>query len=260
MKLATDRPGIGGRVLEGEEQAQARALVGRQARARRGPSRVTSPPLIDVRRVAHQRVGEGRLARAVGAHDRVDLALADRRGRCPGGSRDPASAAGATRRPRMTSCGRWLGLVAHDAGHGSLAGSAGSGGSAVDRRRRSGTRSARVMRLEGAGDRVPDADPQHVDGAAWRDRRAWRAPGRPMAQIIGAIGPSRARRTSLIRIVVGRAAELVAAVRAARADDEAGVAEAHRRAARGRRAAGPPRPRSRPGWPARSRSAARAGP
>ena len=31
-----------------------------------------------VRRVAHQGVGEGRLARAVGAHDRVDLALADR--------------------------------------------------------------------------------------------------------------------------------------------------------------------------------------
>ena len=51
--------------------------------------------------------------------------------------------------------------------------------------------------------------------------------GSSVAQIIGAIGPSRARRTSLIRIGSGGAGELVAAVGAAGADDEAGVAEAH---------------------------------
>ena len=51
--------------------------------------------------------------------------------------------------------------------------------------------------------------------------------GSSVAQIIGAIGPSRARRTSLIGIVVGRAGELVAAVGAAGRDDEAGVAKAH---------------------------------
>ena len=41
------------------------------------PFQMDLAALDDVGRVAHQRVGEGRLARAVGAHDRVDLALAD---------------------------------------------------------------------------------------------------------------------------------------------------------------------------------------
>ena len=50
--------------------------------------------------------------------------------------------------------------------------------------------------------------------------------GSSEAQIIGAIGPSRARRTSLIRIAEGAAVELVAAAGAARRGDEAGVPEA----------------------------------
>ena len=50
--------------------------------------------------------------------------------------------------------------------------------------------------------------------------------GSSLAQIIGAIGPSSARRTSPIGIVSGGARELVAAVRAAGADDEAGLAQA----------------------------------
>ena len=67
-----------GRVLEGEEHARAgRACPGESFED------VAALPddlaaVDDVGRVAHQRVGEGRLARAVRAHDRVDLALADR--------------------------------------------------------------------------------------------------------------------------------------------------------------------------------------
>ena len=52
------------------------------------------------------------------------------------------------------------------------------------------------------------------------------APRSSEAQIIGAIGPSRARRTSLIRIWSGGRGELVAAAGAAGGDDEAGVPEA----------------------------------
>ena len=49
-----------------------------------------------------------------------------------------------------------------------------------------------------------------------------------VAQIIGASGPSRARRTSLIGIASGGAGQLVAAVGAAGRDDEAGVTEDER--------------------------------
>jgi ABC-type multidrug transport system ATPase subunit len=68
---AGDRRGV----LEGEEHAEPGSLVGRQLQD------ITALPLDraarnDVRRMAHQGVGEGRLARAVRAHDRVDLALA----------------------------------------------------------------------------------------------------------------------------------------------------------------------------------------
>ena len=70
------QPGDRGGVLEREEQPQPCALVGRQR------EQVVALPqhlaaVDDVRRVAHQRVRERGLARAVGAHDRVDLALAD---------------------------------------------------------------------------------------------------------------------------------------------------------------------------------------
>ena len=69
--------GDGGRVLEGEEQAEARPLVRGQ-----GEDVATLPADLaaghDVRRMAGERVGERGLARAVGPHDRVDLAAADR--------------------------------------------------------------------------------------------------------------------------------------------------------------------------------------
>jgi hypothetical protein len=75
-KLATDRPGDGHRVLEREEHAQPGPLVGGQLQ------QIVALPqhlagLDHVGRVAHQGVGQRRLAGAVGAHDGVDLALAD---------------------------------------------------------------------------------------------------------------------------------------------------------------------------------------
>ena len=51
--------------------------------------------------------------------------------------------------------------------------------------------------------------------------------GSSLAQIIGAIGPSSARRTSLIRMSAGRPRELVAAARTAGGHDESGVPEGH---------------------------------
>ena len=60
------------RVLEGEEEAALRALVG--AHLRHVLAVEEQAPLGDlVGRVAHERVGEGRLAGAVRPHDRVHL-------------------------------------------------------------------------------------------------------------------------------------------------------------------------------------------
>jgi hypothetical protein len=64
------------RVLEGEEHAEPRALVDGELK-----QVVTLPEhlarLDDVGGMAHERVRQGGLARAVGAHDGVDLAVAD---------------------------------------------------------------------------------------------------------------------------------------------------------------------------------------
>jgi hypothetical protein len=65
------------RVLEGEEHAQPGALVGRHL------EQVVALPenrarLDDIGGMTHQRVRQSGLARAVGAHDGVHLALADR--------------------------------------------------------------------------------------------------------------------------------------------------------------------------------------
>ena len=159
MKLATLRPGIAVGYWKARNRPRRARLSGRQRED------VAALPedlaaLDDVGRVAHQRIGEGRLARAVGAHDRVDLALAD-------GQVDALQdlvlglgAAGATRRPRMTSwsVGGWS--VTRRSG---LPGGWVSG---VGSRCAGRTRSARVIEFEGAGDGVADADPQHVDRAA----------------------------------------------------------------------------------------------
>ena len=75
-KLATDRPGM----AVGYWNARKRP-----SRARLSGDRFEDVPALPddlaardlVCRVAHQRIGERRLARAVAAHDRVDLALAD---------------------------------------------------------------------------------------------------------------------------------------------------------------------------------------
>ena len=75
-------PGIDDRVLEGHEEAHAGALVG----VGLGDVLAVEEDLAlgDLEAgVAHDHVGERRLARAVGAHQRVDLAAVDRRGRGP---------------------------------------------------------------------------------------------------------------------------------------------------------------------------------
>ena len=81
--------------------------------------------------------------------------------------------------------------------------------------------------VEGAGDRVADADPQDVDRAA----------GRAVAQrgVLGVVGGAHHRGDRALEgaedlahpDLGGVAGELVAAVGASRRDDEAGVAEAH---------------------------------
>ena len=94
--------GDGGGVLEGQEQAQAGALVRAQLEDVDAlPDDLAAGDLVG--RVAHQRVGQRGLARAVAAHDRVDLALADGRGRCRAGSPVVRLAIGTTWRSRMTS-------------------------------------------------------------------------------------------------------------------------------------------------------------
>ena len=179
MNDATLRPGIAVGYWKARNMPEPGALVGRQLED------VAALPedlaaLDDVGRVAHQGVGEGRLARAVGAHDRVDLALAD-------GQVDPLE---------DLVLGRGDGRDAKAADDellvvGGVGRSRGGQGSLewcrLDRwswRRRDARRHevGEGHRVEGAGDRVADADPQDVDraaGAAVAQRRvlgvvAWR--------------------------------------------------------------------------------------
>ena len=74
-KLATDRPGIAMGYWKARNMP-SRARLSAESLRRSWPFQSTSPGLDHVRGVAHQGVGQGRLARAVGAHDGVDLALA----------------------------------------------------------------------------------------------------------------------------------------------------------------------------------------
>ena len=89
-----------------------------------------------------------------------------------------------------------------------------------------GTRSARV--IESRAPATASRTRTHRTLTVQPDERsqtfAWS--GSSLAQIIGAIGPSRARRTSPIVIVSGRSGEFVAAVGATGAHDEAGFAQA----------------------------------
>ena len=72
----------GARILEGEEEAQACALVGRHAQRRRPGEQVMAGPgdrarVHDVVGVPHQGIGQAGLARAVRAHQGMHLALPD---------------------------------------------------------------------------------------------------------------------------------------------------------------------------------------
>ena len=141
MKLATLRPGIAVGYWKARKRPSRARLSGDSLRMSR-PCQMDLAALDHVGRVAHQRVGEGRLARAVGAHDRVDLALADGQvdaledlvlGR---GDRRDAEAAD----DELVVVG---GRCAHEAVRAPWSGSAGWLG--ADRGARGGTRSARVI-------------------------------------------------------------------------------------------------------------------
>ena len=133
------------------------------------------------------------------------------------------SATGATRRPRMTRCWSVVGV-----GHGSVKAPWRMGSDGVGRRTLAGTRSARV--IESSAPAIASRTRTHrtltvqralrsqVDARA-RDRRSRRSSGRSGPR--GRGGPRSSRSRS------GGAGELVAAVRAAGRDDEAGLAEAH---------------------------------
>ena len=244
-----------GRVLEGEEQAETGPLVRGE-----GQDVATLPVDLatghDVGRMAGQRVGERGLARAVGAHDRVDLAAADRQ---VDALQDVVLAVGDGRDAQAADHEVLVGGL----GHGVVRLPAGRG------------RSGRWPRPpRGVAERGPRGSSSRGSPAiASRTRthrrltvhRALRSQpvacsGSSLAQIIGAIGPSRAREDVAHRDVGRRAGKLVAAVRAAgraRRDPPRGGS---RRAARGRPGEGPPPPRHRRATPARSRSGARAGP
>ena len=242
MKLATLRPGIAVGYWKARNRPSRARLSGDSLRMSR-PFQMTSPACDHVGRVAHQRVGEGRLARAVGAHDRVDLALAD-------GQVDPLEdlvlGVGDRRDAQAADDQLLVGVGRSRVGQGSLQGGLDGG-----RASRSGHEVGEGHRVEGAGDRVADADPQDVDGAARRAIAQAACSGSSLAQIIGAIGPSSARSTSRHRDRLGRRGP--ARSRRARRGcwSRARPRAGSPRAARGRRAAGPPRRRSRPGWPAR---------
>ena len=136
------------------------------------------------------------------------------------------AAAGATRRPRMTRC--WSVSAV-----GSVTGSSGLPGlrSGLDgaRGRRGDARRDEVgegHRVERAGDGIADADPQDVDGAA---RRAI-----AQVRVFGVVAGAQHRGDRALeraqdlghRDGLGRAGELVAAVCAAGAGHETGLAEA----------------------------------
>ena len=111
-------------------------------------------------------------------------------------------------------------LVGHVADHGSL-------GIVEETATRGGDEVGEGHRFEGRGDRVADADPQDVDRAA---RRAVAGRG-----VLGVVGGAEHRRDRALegaqdlahRDGVGRPGQLVAAVGAARAHDEPGLAQVH---------------------------------
>jgi hypothetical protein len=217
-----------GRVLEGEEHAQASALVGRERQdVAVLPDHLALPD--DVGGVAHQSVGERRLARPVGAHDRVDLALADHQV-------DPLQD---LRVGRGHGCNVEVAdlevLVAHG-GAWLLRGSARRCAGKVRRRRGFGRR-GRARPGVGTGiswasvvvSRTPLMASRTItqrwftEQAPRRSHSTWL--GSSDAQIIGASGPSSARSASPSVISRGIARQRVATPGAARRGDDPGLPE-----------------------------------
>ena len=253
MKLATLRPGIAVGYWKARNIPRRARLSGLSARTSR-PRQMTVAAGHDVRRVAHQRVGERRLARAVGAHDRVDLARADLEvdaledlalgrgdGRDAEAADDEAVAVGARlRRLRRRSVSVTM-VVSAPSRVGWSVGVAVRGWTAIDARR---DEVGEGHALERAGDGVPDAHPEQV-------HRAGRG---ALAQVVGVVlgrADHRCERPfegaeDLAHRDRGRAAERARSRRAHRGSRRrAPRREARTRAARGRPGACPRPPRSR---------------
>ena len=192
------QPGDRRRVLEREEEAEPRALVGREL------EQVAALPedlaaLDHVRRVAHQCVREGRLARAVGAHDRVDLALGRPSGRSLAGSRGRAWRRARPRRSRITRSSSVGGFWSVTVRSGLL-----GAGSGLRRDHALGARGRPGSSIRGSpvtASRTRTHSRLTVQREARSQTRA--CSGSSVAQNIGAMGPSSARRTSLIVIASG---------------------------------------------------------
>ena len=200
-------------------------------------------------RVAHDRVRQGRLARAVGAHQRVDLALVDGEVQ----ALEDLLVPGLDVEVLDLEVGHVVVLRVVSGGQSSAAerGADGSAGLGLRARAAKATSSASVVLRERPDDAALDARPQQLGGAALAAVGLVRAEDAAVAgvsstkQAIGATPPSSARIDLVHRDLGGLARQAVAAVRAARALDEPGLLAAARRCARGRRAAGP-RPRRSP--------------
>ena len=258
MKLATLRPGIAVGYWNARNMPRRARLSGLSLRMSR-PRHMTSPPVTMYRGVAHQRVGERRLSRAVGAHDRVDLAgpdlevdaledLALRRG----GGRDPQAADDERFGRRRSRRWWWRRSVwSVTMASGLLRGLGSRLVRAGARRSAGGTRSARV---------TPSSAPATASRTRIQRKLTVHDEVRA-ARVVGVVlgGADHRGERALERAEdlahldrLGRPRQLVAAVGAARARRPGRRPEGRRQAARGRPAACP-RPRRSPrGWPARA--------
>ena len=268
MKLATLRPGIAVGYWKARNIPSRARLSGLSFRMSR-PRHVDLAAGHDVRRVAHQRVGERRLARAVRAHDRVDLARPDLEVDALEDLVLRARRSARRCRPRMTSRSSASAVVPLVAAVAVVCRSRWRQGSFEGwRLGGSGLEGDGPLRhevgeghaVERAGDRVADADPEQVDGARRRsDRRPGRGPARPWRRSSARAGPRgrAAPRSSGSLPAAGPARSR----RGRRAWRRRGRRRGGRtRAARGTPGACPRRRRSPRARPARRRSAARAGP
>ncbi len=251
MKLATLRPGIAVGYWKARKSPRRARLSGDSARMSR-PFQMTSPRLDHVGGVTHQRVGEGRLAGAVGSHDGVDLALAD-------GQVDPLQdltvGSGGRRDAQAADDELLVGVGGHGWVWAPVRGVGWIGAS-----RRGGTRSARV--IESRAPATASRTRTHRTLTVQRDERSH------TVGVLGVVAGAHHRGDGPLERSqdlghgdrLGWAGEFVAAMRATGAGHEAGLAQAHDELLEVGARVGLPRRRSRRGWPGRSRRAAPAGP